>query len=1598
MKTFKTATTQNKVKNQKYSSIFKVNHLPFKWEYEDRPPSKPPYEHTPRTHKREGARFRGESLDPLWEHLHITYIKNDQIIGKPIPVDIEKINTLKFDEREEEDMTNHRNDQHNIELERKVTLIKFRSKFNDEPIIHIDGPKGKISIYIDTGAQCDLVPLSMLQNHFPGVKKNKSQTKLVAANDTYIPHRGTAEITLPFPGEEGREIQINPFITPSSGDENVMILGYKSLEENSLVPIPGEGLLQLPVNRNSSTKAEQVLELLKNRRVHQVTEHIRQKQEEQVWEARPVNRYFVPAYKRTQLTLTPKEVPSHIINSLNGVKVLVRTCACVFKTNEECIECLTDPSRVQICNFMNGAIQYTYDNTYIGYAQNIDQKTKFFFDTKPLFNLPDLAKSALDQLEEESFEVNAPVNPYTEEECEELFQKTREQVTKDLRSIIAEPASWSITGHRPATIRVINSQGQTMPPNRKEGPKLPINIYKDIAPCKTCKTQGEEYYCNIELPECTMRKFYRHKTLPNSFESTIKEHNIPFTIKVIENLKRAAVIGCHRKINGHSKRWNNMFDKQQTQFLSENILVKLVELANAPITEVSKSALMNIYETINEQKIEEIYFTNFEAFGISRNLLQRIFANKVNIHVFPSTDIKTANAGFDPRKNTKAANINIQSNEKLQTEKIIDQKDIKIEPGLPRCIEAHVVENKTNEANILTNDENLKNRCKTMLETHNEIFAKHESESGQFCHPETKEPFLFHLRLKNRKPNIQKSRFVPPARREAATELISALLANNIIRRRWSYNNAQSVYVPKKRALLTQAEFLARGGKKEDYQPGQVDPLSDIKLRHCVDFSETNVSIQDTPVASLSPKQMIGKLEGAHSLACLDLASAYHALTLDSESELVSGFESGLSCYPGKLTYRRAGMGLKNSSAFLAAALDYTLTEARDQYIVYADDLIIFGKSNEQVLERLSSVLDLLTRHGWKIKKNKLVILATKLTILGQIVDLQDQTVTAPRASLDAVLMRPRPQSKLELKKYLGSVAWFGEVLLGHAESTATLQRMCRGDHTFQWTEKSLSAYESLQELFSKPSHFNYLPSEKLKFHIVVDSSEYAAGYLLCQITPDKQLRVIGYHSHLYDERTSRLSAFERESHAAMFAIHSYIDIIRGRDTVLWTDSRASCYITAFSKSNSKVSRWNILLSSMEYLSIAWLSSKTPILQLADYLSRCPAGSRQWKNKQLTTEDEVKAMTLASQKLKRDTVMTMTHHRLLMDWLCSQPEDQLKQIEDNSIYITDLGEIKYTNNTEYLTRDQHILVEHGLRESPEKSHSTSDAETHPAFQLKKSIVPKIIPASDMLEEENVELKNSPQMDHSTVTETGNVQKQNNLLKDEKLTGGNLEKLQEKASPLTDLLEGRLEKRGRINRNNLQKNKAPIKTIYSVRKLNNKQGLESPMCLPHNVLEEEEAEELGVLGPASEKITGPEWPEGTFDHPRNNTGPAGKFLQLCFEKSPFMRLQTLKAQQSMDPYFRDIIKKCKEKPILKDGGTYFLHEGILLRKHGKEGIINYQVAIPGHEAYTMVIRLHHGTVVGGWRRPAGAAPHHGSKKLQTLISQRFFVKNLKKLTQ
>ena len=114
---------------------------------------------------------------------------------------------------------------------------------------------------------------------------------------------------------------------------------------------------------------------------------------------------------------------------------------------------------------------------------------------------------------------------------------------------------------------------------------------------------------------------------------------------------------------------------------------------------------------------------------------------------------------------------------------------------------------------------------------------------------------------------------------------------------------------------------------------------------------------------------MLELLIGAEWFCTLDLKSGYWQVELTDEAKPLTAF----TCGPlGFYECEKMPFGASNAPATFQRLMENCLGDLNLRWcVVYLDDIIVYGKSPEEILERLGAVFEKLRKAGLKLKPSK---------------------------------------------------------------------------------------------------------------------------------------------------------------------------------------------------------------------------------------------------------------------------------------------------------------------------------------------------------------------------------------------------------------------------------------------------------------------------------------------------------------------------------------------------------------------------------------------------------------------------------------------------
>ena len=372
-------------------------------------------------------------------------------------------------------------------------------------------------------------------------------------------------------------------------------------------------------------------------------------------------------------------------------------------------------------------------------------------------------------------------------------------------------------------------------------------------------------------------------------------------------------------------------------------------------------------------------------------------------------------------------------------------------------------------------------------------------------------------------------------------------------------------------------------------------------LRICGDFKVTvnQVSKLDKyPIPKID--DLFAQLAGGKRFTKLDMSQAYQQLVLEEDSRKYVV----INTHRGLFRYNRLPFGISSAPGIFQRVME-SLLSGIPGVVVYIDDVLVTGKTQEEHLKALDEALGRMREAGLRLKKDKCVFLAPSVVYLGHRIDEQGLHPVAEK--LQALQEAPRPTNVSELKSYLGLLTYYAKFLPNLSTVLAPLYRLLKHQEVWKWLTEQEKAFQKSKELMMCSQllvHFD----PKLEIRLACDASAYGVGAVLSHKMPDGSEKPVGFASRTLTETEKKYSQVEKEALACVYGVKHFHAYLLGHKFVLQTDHEPLRTLFSESKvvpphASSRIQRWAWTLASYEYSIVC---RKTGQHANADAMSRLP--------------------------------------------------------------------------------------------------------------------------------------------------------------------------------------------------------------------------------------------------------------------------------------------------------------------------------------------------------------------------------------------------------
>ena len=363
--------------------------------------------------------------------------------------------------------------------------------------------------------------------------------------------------------------------------------------------------------------------------------------------------------------------------------------------------------------------------------------------------------------------------------------------------------------------------------------------------------------------------------------------------------------------------------------------------------------------------------------------------------------------------------------------------------------------------------------------------------------------------------------------------------------------------------------------------------------RPCVDYRRLNFSTRKDAFPIPRTQDCLDALEGAKLFPTLDITSAYNQIPVREEDIAKTAFIS-------KYQFTTMPFGLCNAPATFQRLMEVALNGLQwITCLIYLDDVIIYGSSFDDHINRLEAVLVRISQAGLKLKPRKCHFFHEEVAFLGHLVS--GAGVLPHPDNIQKLLDWPVPANVTEVRGILGLGNYYRRFVRDFSKMVHPLTELTKKEKAFIWTGPCQEAFEKLKQALVSPDIMAF-PSVSGLFILDTDASDRTIGAVLSQLQ-DGSERVIAYGSHALNKAECNYCVTDRELLAVMFFMIQYKHYLLGRHFLVRSDHQALRWLFNLKEPKSRIARWIELLSAFDF-DIEYHPGKKH--GNADALSRCP--------------------------------------------------------------------------------------------------------------------------------------------------------------------------------------------------------------------------------------------------------------------------------------------------------------------------------------------------------------------------------------------------------
>jgi len=236
--------------------------------------------------------------------------------------------------------------------------------------------------------------------------------------------------------------------------------------------------------------------------------------------------------------------------------------------------------------------------------------------------------------------------------------------------------------------------------------------------------------------------------------------------------------------------------------------------------------------------------------------------------------------------------------------------------------------------------------------------------------------------------------------------------------------------------------------------------------------------------------------------------------------------------------------------------------------LCYLDDIIIFGRTPQELLDQMRTILDKLHEVKLKVKPSKCVLFKTEIQYLGHLVSEAGMMPDKIQALKDW----PTPNCLTDVRAFLGLASYYRKFVRGFATIAEPLTALMRKKVHFTWSQEAQQAFDRLKEALMEITSLSF-PVPYLPCILDTDASDVAISAVLSQKVDDEE-RPIAFFSRVMNPAQKQYCTTRRELLAVISALQHFRHYLIGNKVILRTDYYSPKWLKTFKIPEGIMARW----------------------------------------------------------------------------------------------------------------------------------------------------------------------------------------------------------------------------------------------------------------------------------------------------------------------------------------------------------------------------------------------------------------------------------------